>query len=702
MLIGNSSGDTFNNLLSADNDKSMLLDLANKCTLDPLVKPNTPKNEAVNTSYVDTKLSTKQGEFNLRVYASSQGKETLVLWAKLISSAPVLVRVHSECITGDMIGSLHCDCGEQFKKSLQLISKEGGILIYLRQEGRGIGLFEKMKTYDLQSQGYDTSEANIMLGHRPDERTYEMVQTVLKDLNVQQIRLLTNNPSKISEINKFGIEVVERIPLIIKSNKHNKKYYKCKKEKFQHLYKKELNYYFYQFHAETSDHVVQIADFLKTKKLDPLLKICIGITFDCNNFRTPKEIDKVKSIFKTSNNYNLLVPVIHCSFINSKNVIDDINYIHKELPFINRIQLNDLPTIDLEHIKHACQLFQVDLPLCDDNFDIIYNKKFRDLVKKNKTIICLDNSKGKGIQESKAKLMEKVNILLGYGINNIGIYGGFGPNELKNYFEIRRYFRINFSIDAETKLKTNGEIDVEKIKLYLNQLFRFDDPKHHCINQTRDLLEKSRRTNWELARIHNFDFLIHPNVFHCGIFPATKWFASLIQQNVKDHTHFCEIGCGAGAISCLTAISNPQIQVVASDINQYACMNTKINAERLDVSDRVKVAHGDVFDSIGEGLFDSIFWLLPFGFLDPGANITLEEAQVFDPGYRSIRKFFQTAKQFLKPNGKLLIGFSTDLGHQDLISELSLESNLKIESLSKTKLIESNQITFEFLVGTYF
>lgn len=187
--------------------------------------------------FTETTLAIKFGNFNIRVYADAQGKETVALCTEQLDiAAPVLVRIHSECMTGDTFGSLHCDCGEQLAESLTEINKSGnGILIYLRQEGRGIGLFEKIKSYALQKKGYDTFEANLLLGHHPDPRTYEAAKCVLDDFNVKRILLLTNNPSKVSEIEKLGIEVVERIPLVISPNEHNTRYLATKRDKFNHL-----------------------------------------------------------------------------------------------------------------------------------------------------------------------------------------------------------------------------------------------------------------------------------------------------------------------------------------------------------------------------------------------------------------------------------------------------------------------------------
>lgn len=148
-------------------------------------------------------------------------------------SAP-LVRIHSECITGDVFGSCKCDCGPQLKKSLKLISEEGGILIYLRQEGRGIGLLNKLKAYELQEKGVDTVEANLKLGLPVDKRDYAIAYQILKHYDVQTLRLLTNNPLKIDSLKQYGLTILERVPLETNPTKNNRFYLKTKKEKLGH------------------------------------------------------------------------------------------------------------------------------------------------------------------------------------------------------------------------------------------------------------------------------------------------------------------------------------------------------------------------------------------------------------------------------------------------------------------------------------
>jgi len=184
------------------------------------------------------RIPTAHGDFRLCYYTNTlDSKEHLALYmGDPASAGPVLVRVHSECFTGDVLGSRRCDCGEQLDRAMAMVARAGaGVILYLRQEGRGIGLLEKLRAYNLQDQGFDTVEANLMLGHEADERDYSLAALILRDLGVGSVRLMTNNPAKISALLEYGIDVTERVSLEVAANTDNAGYLLTKAQRMDHL-----------------------------------------------------------------------------------------------------------------------------------------------------------------------------------------------------------------------------------------------------------------------------------------------------------------------------------------------------------------------------------------------------------------------------------------------------------------------------------
>ncbi len=418
-------------------------------------------------------LPTRYGSFKIMVWPGEKGQESVAITTETLDTTkPVLVRVHSECLTGDAFGSLRCDCCDQKEAALKLIAKSGnGVLVYLRQEGRGMGLFDKIRSYKLQEEGIDTHQASIMLGHEPDGREYSWAKKILKELGVKKIKLLTNNPAKVSEIFDSGFEV-EKVSLAMRPNKYNAWYFEIKKKKFKHVFGRnaEMYHYFGVTFIDPDTNIESILIQFKDARMHPLLKIHVGFYVDHSTLSDATAVEKANALIQRVRKNPNTIPVLHYSSKGSPDVLRDAQRIRTLFPKLEHVQINDVSNEYLTVLERIARDFTFIAPLSNENIELVEDARFRKLILKHPSFILLDNSKGTGKTEEYEAYQEKINRCLNHGLNNIALAGGFGPDSLDVYFKLKSYFKLDFSIDAESRVHTDGSLDLEKARRYFEQL----------------------------------------------------------------------------------------------------------------------------------------------------------------------------------------------------------------------------------------
>jgi release factor glutamine methyltransferase len=219
-------------------------------------------------------------------------------------------------------------------------------------------------------------------------------------------------------------------------------------------------------------------------------------------------------------------------------------------------------------------------------------------------------------------------------------------------------------------------------------------PKKQFIDSTRELMNASNEK--QEVVISGVAITTGPEVFNPAIFFSSEWFANEISKLVHGEKTFVEVGCGTGIVSIKTVIENPEIEIYATDISPNAAELTKINATKNNVAGRIHVYSGDVFERLSPEIrADSIFWAMPFGYLEPEEVLEGKDTQTFDPGYRAIKKFFTDSRNHLKEKGRLLIGFSTDIGHFELLEQIATKNGFNLKLLKQTKGMEKDSVSME-------
>jgi len=435
---------------------------------------------------VAMEMPTRLGLFRVFVWAGPRGQERVALVTPTLDpSRDVMVRVHSECLTGDVFHSLTCDCGPQKELALKKLHEHGnGIFVYHRQEGRNLGLFKKIQSYNLMQNGMDTHEAILSIAGHPDPRDYAEVLTVLDDLLGGQkgtIKLLTNNPYKALFLERHGYHVVVE-QLRAGASVHNASYTRAKTEKFLHNTVGYVPYTSVTLARTDIENSKAIEDIIRAAHPSSVgRKLFFGVSLypTAEELKNTKLLENLAAQLATLHNSIVATEnahlVLHVYYPLTRLTQRNLKRFLGELPFDFSLQFRlpddvsdirvDVDLIDSLHGQHV--IFQ----LTAKHFFLLEQRSFVDYFSSPNKFIMLDQSFGHGIKEHLDITKEKILKLISRGLSRVSVAGGYGPDNVSHVHELEDYFKIPISVDAESKLRTDGHLDAAKVAKYLEFFF---------------------------------------------------------------------------------------------------------------------------------------------------------------------------------------------------------------------------------------
>ena len=438
---------------------------------------------------VSTQMPTSLGNFRLHVWKGERGSELVALTTHAINPAhEVVVRVHSECLTGDTFHSLTCDCGSQKEIALKRIDEHGnGIFIYHRQEGRNAGLFKKVEAYNLMQAGMDTHEALLSVMNHPDPRDYSDVLTVLDQMlggTKSKIRLLTNNPYKAIFLERHGYEVIAE-PLRIGVSVHSEDYMQAKTDKFLH---NTIGYAPYTSLTVSRDDIKRRTHEIATavasvRPLPSGRKLFVGVSLfpTMDDLRSPAISEHLKNLYSIVDKGENAHLVLHLYYPLARQMQRDLKRFLHTLPFSYSLQFRlpndaspstrvDVDLLDSLRAQHV--IFQ----LKKEHFFLLEQKSFTEYFSSPNKFLMLDESFGSGKGEQVRVIRERILQLVSRGLSRIAVAGGYSAENAADIHELEDYFKLPISVDAEAKLRTNGRFDRLKAQKYLEFFFQHVAP----------------------------------------------------------------------------------------------------------------------------------------------------------------------------------------------------------------------------------
>ncbi len=431
---------------------------------------------------VSMPMPTKYGDFVMWVWEGERGQEPVALTTpNLDPNKEVMLRIHSECLTGDVFGSLTCDCGPQKDEALRQIGKHGnGILIYHRQEGRNMGLFKKVQAYNLMKSGADTFDANMILSGNPDAREYSTVVEmldVLLESHRSKMLLLSNNPYKCLILERAGYPVSMQ-SLIVGETIYNTEYIQTKIQKFSHYSGGHKPYVGVTIYRSDIGNK-QLGELLcsyDSKNHERKLFLGVAVFPENGNLKDLAFVEEFNALTRVLNETKGLSIVLHMTYSARRQSYRDLQVFLKKLKFNYSLQFrlrenSKLPKVDLELIESLGAeniIFQMN----NSQYELLDDEKFVEYFRQSNHYILLDDSFGTGARESAEIRQSKILSVIKKGMSHISVAGGYDAEQLPELTKLEDYFKLPLSVDAESRLRSGGMVDVNKVQKYLSYFFK--------------------------------------------------------------------------------------------------------------------------------------------------------------------------------------------------------------------------------------
>ncbi len=619
-------------------------------------------------------MPTAHGAFVCTVWSGERGRELVALSTRTLDSGKeVMVRIHSECLTGDVFASQTCDCGVQKNRALEMIQKHGnGIFIYHRQEGRNMGLYKKVQAYNLMQGGMDTHEANLTLVGHPDGRDYNDVLSVLHELlrgRKSRICLLTNNPHKKLFLARSGYSVTVE-PHVVAPTEYNAMYTETKEVKFLHNAHGSEPYVgitLYQSDLKSSVQLKKMLLALNLKDCGRQVYLGVAIFPDKGDTKNSVLVGELNEFAAVLADVGEVRVVLHVNYPDSRSIYRDLKKFLTHLTFRYSLQFR-LPTgseakVDTELIAslHADRMI---FQLKSEQFPLLEQKDFREYFSRPYRAILLDESFGTGMPASFEATKQNVLTLVSRGMSRIAVAGGYSAENADRLFELEDFFKIPISIDAESRLREGEQLSIAEAERYLWKILRpttsFPGLTSDQAIQVQKKLHQhtgSRAIDFEVDEnlvLNNFQ--VHEYVLNPQIVSDAKLFAQFLYKRRAEYAgkSVIDMGTGSGVLGITMALGGAK-EVIGADVSSESVANARANVRIYSLEDKVRIVQSDLFSALEGVKADLIVFNHPYFPTEsiPGEKISIA---MFDPG-ELLQRFLKEAKDHLLPGGSIIMPY---------------------------------------------